>query len=56
MKNDAFTQLTLWSEEVLQELEVSSTGGEISEIDQDGENHHQSDLVQLTLPGFDETD
>ena len=59
MKNDVFTQLTLWPEEDLPpELKVSPTDGEAEDPPQ-AENNKQkgeSAYIQLSLPEFDEAD
>ena len=55
MRNDEFTQLTLWTEEELTDLEVVPTHGETERADRESNtSSHHSDLTQLLLPGFDE--
>lgn len=54
MKHD-FTQLTLWTEEELADLEVVPTDGETERADREiNQSSHHSDLTQLLLPGFDD--
>ncbi len=58
MKSAVFTQLTLWTKAVLDELEVSPTDSEAKDLPQAGNNKQkgESAYIQLSLPEFDEAD